>query len=577
MMEERAAFAEEFARSLDRYPTIGSFWDLVSEEGVGVYPFIVLVYGDIEFFARHAEPDFMGYGTFIEVQGRTRVPPSSEPDLNALIGERMEAFCDDFRSDEEVGRAECFVLGGTDSSDISAFSRSVMPGSRYETVDDTGFRWLSLNRARKDYIALHAEQDTCRSAELGPDRDACRAAYRAEQAEIARRAEAAEREREEAAARERAEREAREQAERERQQALTSEWATLASLRESDRPEYFRILRSGRLRPVVATRLFEQLPEDGVEASLLLGLGADIRRVRHGDPVLWASLLHRWDVVAVLVEAGAEVNSGSQGNTALRNAALYCRPDIVEQLLAAGADPHSALTTTGMEGRAALHAAVLASEDPVRPDGSTSECAEAEQVRVIQLLLDAGADPNAVSSAGTPYDLAEEYGNRAILDSFTEYELYEQARDSADAGLLRRYLAEYPTGRFASAANELLAALQFSGRPSEAPDSEGSEVVPQAAQMVRPQLVNRDEVVEAISSRYPPNLRDAGIGGSAKVQMYIYESGNTLRAVVAESSGHAALDRIALQIAYDARFSPARNRGTVTPVWVSLPITFESR
>lgn len=94
---------------------------------------------------------------------------------------------------------------------------------------------------------------------------------------------------------------------------------------------------------------------------------------------------------------------------------------------------------------------------------------------------------------------------------------------------------------------------------------------------VAPSLMNRDEVISAMESNYPPLLKDAGIGGTVKVYFFIDETGTVQDTRVDESSGHPALDEAALSVAGVFRFSPALNRDQEVPVWVSFPITFQVR
>ncbi len=76
---------------------------------------------------------------------------------------------------------------------------------------------------------------------------------------------------------------------------------------------------------------------------------------------------------------------------------------------------------------------------------------------------------------------------------------------------------------------------------------------------------------------YPTILRDAGIGGTVVVWMFISEEGEVLNRRVSESSGHVALDEAALEVADVFRFTPALNRDRIVQVWIQLPITFQVR
>ena len=92
---------------------------------------------------------------------------------------------------------------------------------------------------------------------------------------------------------------------------------------------------------------------------------------------------------------------------------------------------------------------------------------------------------------------------------------------------------------------------------------------------VRPELTNRNEVIQALMREYPAILRDAGIGGQVTVWFFISETGQVLDRRVSTSSGHAQLDEAALNVASVYRFSPALNRDQTVQVWIQLPITFQ--
>lgn len=91
---------------------------------------------------------------------------------------------------------------------------------------------------------------------------------------------------------------------------------------------------------------------------------------------------------------------------------------------------------------------------------------------------------------------------------------------------------------------------------------------------VAPDILNRGEIVRALVANYPPFLRDAGIGGVVKVFFFIDEKGVVRSTRIDKSSGYELLDEAALEVAGLYRFSPALNRDTEVPVWVSFPIEF---
>ena len=92
---------------------------------------------------------------------------------------------------------------------------------------------------------------------------------------------------------------------------------------------------------------------------------------------------------------------------------------------------------------------------------------------------------------------------------------------------------------------------------------------------VAPGILNRREIIDAMSSSYPPLLRDAGIGGEVRVYFFIDAEGRVQSTRIDQSSGHRQLDEAALGVASLYRFSPALNRDTKVSVWVSCPILFE--
>ncbi len=94
---------------------------------------------------------------------------------------------------------------------------------------------------------------------------------------------------------------------------------------------------------------------------------------------------------------------------------------------------------------------------------------------------------------------------------------------------------------------------------------------------VRPGIINRDEVRAALEREYPPLLRDAGIGGTVRTWFFIDEEGVVKNQVVANTSGHEALDQAALRVAPLIKFTPALNRDQVVPAWLELPITFTTK
>jgi TonB family protein len=87
-----------------------------------------------------------------------------------------------------------------------------------------------------------------------------------------------------------------------------------------------------------------------------------------------------------------------------------------------------------------------------------------------------------------------------------------------------------------------------------------------------PRLLNQAEVQATLSRSYPPLLRDAGIGGTAFIYLYVDTDGVPKRMQLSRSSGHAALDEAALQVAAVMRFEEPKE-----PVWLEIPVVFTVR
>ena len=99
-------------------------------------------------------------------------------------------------------------------------------------------------------------------------------------------------------------------------------------------------------------------------------------------------------------------------------------------------------------------------------------------------------------------------------------------------------------------------------------------VEPDSLGRVRPGMLNSGHVNRALTLEYPPALKEARIGGTTVVHLFIDKAGIVRNQVVGESSGHVMLDSAALRVARLARFSPARNRDGPVALWISLNITF---
>ncbi len=91
-----------------------------------------------------------------------------------------------------------------------------------------------------------------------------------------------------------------------------------------------------------------------------------------------------------------------------------------------------------------------------------------------------------------------------------------------------------------------------------------------------PDLLNREESERSIAERYPPELTEAGIGGTVQMHMWVNLNGGVDFVQVGGTSGIEALDRFAVEVARDLRFTPARRAGMNLGAWVDLPLVFEA-
>lgn len=92
---------------------------------------------------------------------------------------------------------------------------------------------------------------------------------------------------------------------------------------------------------------------------------------------------------------------------------------------------------------------------------------------------------------------------------------------------------------------------------------------------IDPRLRDTGEFTRLLAREYPAELRDAGIGGRVLVWVFIDDEGRVAQTRIYESSGYEALDEAAMRAVRQGRFSPARNRGEVVPVWIAVPVTFQ--
>lgn len=144
-----------------------------------------------------------------------------------------------------------------------------------------------------------------------------------------------------------------------------------------------------------------------------------------GAPLdLWeAAVTGRVDRLRELLDRDpAQANSYSADGFAPLHASYFAPPEVIELLLARGADPN-ALSRNAMALRP-LHSA-----------------ASAGNARVVELLLRAGADPNARQHGGwTPIHAAAQSGNVAVIQLLLQHGA--DARLANDTGATAMSLAQ---------------------------------------------------------------------------------------------------------------------------------------
>lgn len=94
---------------------------------------------------------------------------------------------------------------------------------------------------------------------------------------------------------------------------------------------------------------------------------------------------------------------------------------------------------------------------------------------------------------------------------------------------------------------------------------------------IRPELKNPDVIRKLLEKNYPPILRDAGIGGTVLLWVFIDQDGVVQRSLVKTTSGYQPFDIVAVEVAPEMKFTPAINRDQRVPVWLEIPLIFQSR
>ncbi len=94
---------------------------------------------------------------------------------------------------------------------------------------------------------------------------------------------------------------------------------------------------------------------------------------------------------------------------------------------------------------------------------------------------------------------------------------------------------------------------------------------------VEPRATNDDEIRRLLRRYYPAALKDAGIGGTVTLWLFVNDQGQVEKTQVQKSSGYDAMDQAAVRVARNMEFKPAINKDKPIGVWVSRNITFQVR
>ena len=189
---------------------------------------------------------------------------------------------------------------------------------------------------------------------------------------------------------------------------------------------------------------------------------------------------------------------------------------------------------------------------------------------------------------GGCYSLAAMYetGEGVTQDLAHAVNLYQQACDGGEMGGCYSLAAMYETGEGVTrdpAAAAHLYQLACDGAQMGCSQARvlGGVAVPVPERAIfhtpytaAPYVLNRPEVIRAISREYPQHLRRAGVTGTVTVYFFIGANGTVEDIRLDQSSGNVDLDRAALRVAEVYEFGAAYYRVSRVSVWLSLPITF---
>lgn len=119
-----------------------------------------------------------------------------------------------------------------------------------------------------------------------------------------------------------------------------------------------------------------------------------------------------------------------------------------------------------------------------------------------------------------------------------------------------------------------LLALPPTGGPGNGQPGVGYRMKPEVSTVPFYKLEVKPGIVDIPVPAYPEAVRNAGIEGTATVQLLLDLDGSVMDAKVLNSSGNKMLDAAAVEAAMRARFTPAMQQDKPVRVWISFPYHF---